>query len=500
MDKSTHPHAKPVRRHSRRALFTGLAAISALRTAATAVEPSDAPGDIDPSGLLVKLIRRLTYGFSTAELTHANAVGYQNYLEYQLNPQLINDDACTARLASMPTLTMPAFQLFAINPIALNGVVQEAAIVRAIYSKRQLYERMVELWCDHFSIDWHKGSCDYLKPIDDREVIRPNALGNFGTLLRASAHSPAMLEFLDNAYSTASAPNENYARELMELYTLGTPGNFTEQDVREVARCFTGWGYTPITPLPGAGVFRFDPTKHDNGPKVIFANTPQQVNIAPGGMEADGDRVLTALINHPATARFVARKIASWLIRENPPARLVDAVAATYIATNGDIKSMVRAAMQPAFLAAAPPKYKRPFQFIVSCVRAVPTEMPDGFDIRQVLMQVGQSAFERPTPDGYPDSAAAWMGNILPRWNFGFLTAANWMSAVTMDVFSFFGNRQSTPDILAELVDQGIFGGELPPHEKNLLREFCHYDGNLDVTQMKDLVGLAFATPTFQWY
>ncbi len=284
------------KRLSRRSLFTSAAAASAFWGAtakAKAGPPNDSSSDVDPNSLISKLVQRITLGLSTTELALANSMGYSGYLEYQLNYTAIDDSAMDARLASLTTLTMTQQQMYAQSTSLLSNELTEGAILRSVMSQRQLYQRMVEFWTDHFNIDITKEPCNVLKPVDDRDVIRVNALGNFGTLLTASAHSPAMLTYLDNQTSTAAAPNENYAREIMELHTLSVNGGYTQTDVHEVCRCLSGWGYDSGTTSPTRGNFLYSSSHHDNGSKLIFSGTPQQLSIAAGGGQADGDRVLT---------------------------------------------------------------------------------------------------------------------------------------------------------------------------------------------------------------
>jgi hypothetical protein len=485
---------------SRRQLFTRVSSIiGAVGLAARASAGPEVSADVDPSSLLVKLIRRVTYGFNDHEMSQASSLGYWGYLERQLNHTAIDDQYCNAILTQFNTINLPSHQMFGFNPFVLVIQCQEAALYRKIYSNRQLFERMVEFWTDHFNIDAQKGLCNFLKAVDDREVIRAHALGNFATLLRATAESPAMLEYLNNNLSTAAAPNENYARELMELHTVGV-GNYTQADIREVARCFTGWEYTDISTAVGAGTFRFVAAKHDAGQKVLFAGTPQQVVIHSGGGKSDGDQVLTALINHPSTARHIATKLCRFFLAENPEPGAVSRVAQAYTSSGGDIKTMLRAVLQPAFLAAASPKYKRPLHFAASCLRAIPTDMQTAYNVRLWLDKCGHQFFSRTTPDGYPDTAAFWRGNLLPRWNFGFLATGARIGSVTVDVFWFFGNTARTPEFIADRIEQGIFGGDLTRAEKDLFRDYIIYEGNLDTVQMKDVTGLAFASPSFQWY
>ena len=269
----------------------------------------------------------------------------------------------------------------------------EAKLIREVDSNRQLYEVLVDFWGNHFNIDMAKNDCKVLKVIDDRDVIRPHVLGKFHDLLEASAKSPAMLTYLDNALSSAgrasSAPvpgssemkmaeeqkllivagknskggiNENYAREIMELHTLGVDGGYTQADVQEVARCFTGWS------LNHNGEFQFYPNRHDNGPKVVLGH-----QIPANGGIQDGEMVLDILSSHPSTAHFISRELCQRFISDDPPKSVVDRTAAVFQKTGGDLREVVRSIItSPEFLSSSSfdSKIKSPLEFAVSAVRA----------------------------------------------------------------------------------------------------------------------------------
>src|SRR4026209_2505988 len=194
-------------------------------------------------------LNRLTFGPRVEERARFQEIGLQSWIEEQLAFESINDFDCELLLQPFKTLAMDANELEGISNgrfedydrVSVPNELSQATLIRQVYSKRQLYELIVEFWNDHFNIYIEKGNCFYLKTVDDREVIRKHALGSFRDLVWASAHSPAMLMYLDNQANEKSAPNENYARELMELHTLGVDGGYTQQDVRELARCLTGW-------------------------------------------------------------------------------------------------------------------------------------------------------------------------------------------------------------------------------------------------------------------
>src|SRR5437588_523847 len=236
------------------------------------------------------------------------------------------------------------------NPQMVVTELQRAALLRAVYSERQLYELMVGFWENHFSIFANKDDDRYLLTSYDRDTIRPFAMGRFRDLLGATAHSPAMLFYLDNWRSSVARPypatktkpagvdgglNENYARELMELHTLGVDGGYTQKDVQEVARCFSGW---TIQKPYEEGLFLYRPGLHDDGEKVVLGH-----KILPGGGIADGERVLDILATQPSTAKFIATKLARRFISDDPPQSVIDRAAAVFLKTDGSIRETLRA-------------------------------------------------------------------------------------------------------------------------------------------------------------
>jgi len=486
---------------SRRQLFKTVAGLTAFWGATEAVlaaPPADVSADIDPGSLVSKLVRRITMGATQAELALATSMGYGPYLEYQLNAAAIDDTVFDQALAArnLTTLSLTQQQLYTQVQGLIVNELTEATIFRAVQSKRQLLERMVEFWSDHFNIEILKNPCVFLKTFDDKNAIRPNALGTFPALLSASAHSPAMLTYLDNQESTALAPNENYAREIMELHTLGVDGGYTQTDVYEVARCFSGWGQSRAGATQGE--FFFTASRHDNGAKTVFAGTPYQLNIAPGGGINDGTQVINALANHPNTARYIARKLSAWLVREDPSQALVDAVAATYTATGGDIKAMIRTALQPNVLADAPPKYKRPFHLYVSALRALPSTITATATFRSQLDAAGHRTFFWISPDGYPDTLLYWSGLILPRWNFGASLLNNNLNGLVVDYTSFLSGLTTAQQIV-DKIDQAMFGGEMSAGDKDRIRTYLLPDPP-SITRQRDAIGLAIGSPSFQWY
>jgi uncharacterized protein (DUF1800 family) len=335
--------------------------------------------------------------------------------------------------------------------LALAELMQ-AKILRAAYSERQLEEVLVDFWFNHFNVFSGKGQVRVYLNEYERDAIRPHVLGKFKDLLQATAESPAMLFYLDNwqsaapagaATSAQQAPrltsrtarrstprapqpnanqqrrrgglNENYARELMELHTLGVDGGYTQKDVQEIARAFSGW--TIANPRQGGG-FRFEPRMHDDGEKVVLGH-----KLEPGRGKRDGDDVIALLAKHPSTARFVSTKLARRFVADEPPAALVARAAQRFKETDGDIREVVRTIVtSPEFFAAEAyrAKVKTPFEFVVSAVRATGVQAENALPLVQAVRTLGMPLYGCQPPTGYSDKAEAWVnsGALLGRMNF----------------------------------------------------------------------------------
>jgi len=488
---------------SRRALFRAGAALAAAAMVPTG--RAEAQRIQRPRGLnglppappqtgttLARLVHRTTMGFTKPELDRATAMGYQRYLDAQLNYDRLDDSEVEAVVSQrFPALAHDGTTLATMDINLLYTQLSQATLFRAAYSRRQLYERMVEFWSDHFNIAYR--DVGYLKLLDDRLVIRKHALGNFGDLLRASAHSTAMLEYLDNTRSRVGRVNQNYAREIMELHTMGADGGYSQKDVEEVTRCFTGWT------MMGRGDFRFDPTGHDFGEKIVLGQTFEAMPTSAGSLgKQDGDRVINLLLAHPSTAKYVSTKMIQWLLRYDPPEALVQRVAGVFTRTKGDIRSMVREILQPSNVAAAPLKFKRPFHYIVSAMRATTPAVTSvaGYAGRQLTL-TGQPLFSWDTPDGYPDRIDYWAGNLLPRWNFSNSLAGATTGEVVVDLTPF--KPTETPDAIVVAIDTRLFGGEMPAATRARLRAFLVAQP-ITTTRVREALGLALSAPAFQWY
>jgi uncharacterized protein (DUF1800 family) len=556
---------------------------------------------------IVHVLNRLGFGVRPGDVERVRRLGLEKYVEQQLNPASLPDEALEARLKSFETLGLSNAELLAKypNPGALlrqlqrrgelppelaaavrqppasrqapvedeaamtrqsgaggaNGtqpnrpaemaegeegrreyrravaelmrerglrpprvVVQElqaARILRAVYSERQLQEVMVDFWTNHFNVFAQKGADRWFLTSYDRDVIRPNALGNFRALLEATAKSPAMLFYLDNFQSaTPNAParagrrglmrraprrelmgearatgeanrrpqrmrrglNENYARELMELHTLGVEGGYTQKDVQEVARAFTGW--TIRNPRGffndgEAGTFHFNARLHDTGEKIVLGQ-----KIPAGGGIEDGRKVLDILARHPSTAKFIATKLARRFVSDNPPPALISRVAAAFTKSDGDIKATLHALFgSPEFFSpeARRAKIKTPFEYAVSAIRTLGAEIEPGGaprvnGLHQWVARMGEPLYLYQAPTGYPDTAEHWVntGALLERLNFALALVGNRIPGVRVDLARLAGEEATTSkalnrDRIIDRFAEVILGGDLSPKSRAAL-------------------------------
>jgi uncharacterized protein (DUF1800 family) len=397
-------------------------------------------------------------------------------------------------------------------------------ILRAVYSDRQLEEVLVDFWFNHFNVFAGKGVTRIYLSEYEREAIRPHVLGKFRDLLQAVAESPAMLFYLDNWQSAAPvdasmmdsrAPargrpgrrraganqpgtladlppmlqnrrprglNENYARELMELHTLGVDGGYTQKDVQEVARAFTGW--TIAMPRQG-GSFTFEPRMHDDGEKIVLGR-----KIKAGGGKKDGEQVLDVLAEHPSTSRHIALKLARRFVSDNPPPELVDRAAKRFRDTHGDLREVVRTIVtSPEFFAPASyrAKVKTPFEFVVSAVRAARVETVNPLPFVQALRNLGMPLYMCQPPTGYSDKAEAWVntGALLNRMNFAVALTSGRMRG---------GRVQAAPapdrvDITADLISTAVMANDVSAATAATVAK---------ATNVPQAVALLLGSPEFQ--
>ena len=415
------------------------------------------------------------------------------------------------------------------------GQLVDAKIARAIDSKKQLQEVMVDFWSNHFNLDVRKGPVQTLKLVDDREAIRPHVFGTFRELLGASAKSPAMLLYLDNANSTVAVSNrrnkkqrgginENYARELMELHTLGVDGGYTQKDVQEVARCFTGWSLNRED-----GTFQFRPFAHDQGAKTVLGQT-----IPAGGGIKDGERVLDILAAQPAAAKFLSAKLCRRLVNDEPSPQLVARIAAKWTQSGGDLRAIVAAiAYDPEFTANATraAKIKSPFEFAVSGVRALggSFNMPDPqtnygrlrliadgaasmqrgggnrrgrgnlrTSLAQAIANMGQPLFGYQAPTGYSENSQNWVstGALVARLNFALDLAGNEIAHIRVEPEKVFaGVSADDHNAVLNRAGQALLNAPLSARTRTTLQKQLPENTPADATR---LVALVLGSPEFQ--
>src|SRR5437899_6152668 len=297
----------------------------------------------------------------------------------------------------------------------------EGKLLRAVYSNRQLNEVLVDFWYNHFNVFLEKGNDRFLVTSYERDSIRPHVLGKFKDMLLATAQDPAMLFYLDNWQSVAPPTpealakmgprarnarglNENYARELLELHTLGVDGGYTQKDIIAVARCFTGW--TIKNGFRASGGFEFNARVHDKGEKVVLG-----VTIPAGGGKEDGLKVLDILVHHPSTAHFISKKLAQRFVADDPPPALIDRMAKTFREKDGDIREVMRtmlAAKEFWSQGAWHAKMKSPLEMIASAIRATRADVQSASMLAQQLQQLGEPLYRKVEPTGYSSANAEW--------------------------------------------------------------------------------------------
>ncbi len=528
---------------------------------------------------IVHVLNRLGFGARPGDVERVKALGLENYINQQLNPEKISDTVAENKVKELTALNLTTAELYekypqpgqllrqlqargmlpedlaearenrvkggananpgempkddpkspSTNPLENpkyrevvqkfyreNGLQQPQRIIadlhasrilRAVYSERQLQEVMVDFWTNHFNIFANKGADRWLLPAWDRDTIRPYAMSKFSTLLEATAKSPAMLFYLDNFQSVSPNArlrpqqqrrgiNENYARELMELHTLGVDGGYTQKDVQEVARCFTGWtifqprgGAAAANAMMGdagrrnAGTFFFNARVHDDGEKIVLGH-----KIPAGGGIKDGLMVLDILAHHPSTAKFIATKLVRHFVSDNPPPALVDRVAATFTKTDGDIRETLKTIFFSSEFnstEAYRAKIKRPFELVISAIRSLGADTNGGPGTHQWIARMGEPLYGFQTPNGYSDTAESWVntGGLLERMNFGLALASNRIPGTSVNL-----SKLSTDEYLKRLL-----AGEISPATREALLK--QLDQSDPITKV---VGLILGTPEFQ--
>ena len=537
--------------------LAALSACPAVRLSAQGLSPRDSA---------LHALDRLAYGPRSGEVERVARLGIMNWIEQQLAPERISDRRLAERERQFAVLRYERGDLARMYADAIRerarrqreaaergtsgddsaqmreeerarqagrqvaGQFQQLALVRAALSERQLQEIMVDFWANHFNVFMAKGADRFLTPSYIEETVRRHAMGRFEDLLIATAKSPAMLFYLDNAQSVApgSTPpflargggrraarrmlgpvgaqhavplqdrmpkglNENYARELLELHTLGVDGGYTQDDVVNVARIFTGWSIE--RPARGAG-FVFNEWAHDRGEKLVLG-----VRFPEGeGME-EGMRLLKLLANHHATMHHVSRKLCARFVSDEPPDGCVDDAVEAWHHSNGDIRAVLRAIFRsPDFWSsqAVRAKVKTPLEFVVSAVRAVGADPDSTPRLAQVVARMGQPLYLQPAPTGYPETQADWVnsGALLNRMNAAVALAAGRLPGVSVNLDTFL---PATPDhaALVAAVSEQILGGTMSERTKAVISD--QLSAISDPAQARVLaVGLAIGGPEFQ--
>jgi uncharacterized protein (DUF1800 family) len=604
-------------------LFT-LLPVGAIRAQET---PSGALSDRDE---IIHVLNRITFGPRPGDVEAVQKMGLHNYIEKQLHPETIDDSAVEQQLGGFDLLKMSSQELANLyldeqkrqqqkklekqklpaandqpqagppmvndpaqqtppiqpqvrpqrnkaavmnelqrNPIPTAiGELEQAKLVRAVGSERQLQEVLADFWNNHFNIDVKNKQCSIYKISDDRDVIRPHIWGKFRDLLEASAKSPAMLFYLNNATSTVARTvtpmeqqmtervsaqmtqngnaalvppvpvvgqkrggvNENYAREIMELHTLGVDGGYTQQDVQEVARCFTGWSVDRQT-----GAFAFHPRAHDNGAKVVLGH-----QIPAGGGMQDGETVLDILCSHPATAHHISLELCQRFVSDDPPAALVDRVAGVFTQTGGDLRQVTEAILtSPEFL--SPSNYnnkiKSPLEFTVSAVRAsesaLTPQQPPPFDkivpslegagvmgrpqamdrIERItglkgqslnwhILELGQPLFACTPPTGYKEVSKFWVspGALIERLNFALALTQQELTDVRFDPEKILGGIDlDKPDAVLNQCVAVLLQNNITPSTRKVLEQTSlPAPGESKTVNPTKLIALIIGSPEFQ--
>jgi len=487
-------------------------------------------------------------------------MGLSRWIERQLEPGRISDERGESALKAFPTLAMPVPELvrgypepdpkvmakiqsgemsqqemrtvapLEKRPFRIPVELQAAKLTRAVLSERQLEEVMTDFWFNHFNVDARKGAVKWMIADYERTAIRPHALGKFRDLLLATAYHPAMLFYLDNWMSTKAdlvvptgplkgqkrGLNENYAREIMELHTLGVEGGYTQQDVIEVARAFTGWS---IDKPREHGTFIFRPGAHDKGAKRVLGHV-----VPAGGGEQDGVMVIGILSRHPSTARFIATKLVRRFVSDEPPPALVERAAQTFRDTDGDIRRVVVTIVtSPEFFSAEAyrAKIKTPLEVVASSVRALDGELAPpataglpgpggGYALAQQVNKLGEPLYQQQPPTGYPDVAEAWVntGALLNRMNFALGLTANRVPGVRVDLARAVGSAdRRKPDQVLDALLRSVLHGQATLQTRSVLAaqlddpeitRATRDDRGPANTDVEKLAALVLGSPEFQ--
>jgi uncharacterized protein (DUF1800 family) len=406
-------------------------------------KPPAPPAPAPPMALSAEVaVDKLTFGPRPGLVDQVRAMGVAAWVDQQLSPSSLPD--AESRLSGYVSLHNTNKQNFDLcntdgGSDRIMAELDMATILRAVYSERQLYEVMCDFWSNHFNTWRGQTWMSFLKNRDHRDVVRAHALGKFSDMLIASAHSPAMLDYLDNLPNDASSPggvNQNYARELLELHTLGIIDGqhvYTEDDVQNLALLMSGWSIQ-WSAGPNQYSFQFHPWAHTRSPVSLLGGTFTRPGRPNGQGYQDGVDFLGVLARHPSTARYICWKLVRRFVSDVPPMGLVDSAAAVFLANDTAIAPTLRHIIaSPEFAASGRMKVRRPFEHLVACLRALNATVPNRAEgraaqaLRWALGTMGQPLFERETPDGYPDLESHWVSSagLIERWSVAGQIARN---------------------------------------------------------------------------
>jgi uncharacterized protein (DUF1800 family) len=427
--------------------------------------PAAGPADQNPPKRLVtgpslelqadalSVLNRVTWGVNPSTLALANRLGLERYLDQQLHPTALPlPGTVQAQIAAM-TISQRSLESLGqaleksrkeadailddeqkrnarqAYQKELTRLAREAAtrsLLRSLYSPNQLHEQLTWFWMNHFNIYQGKANLRAMVGDYEEQAIRPHALGKFRDLLSATVHHPAMLRYLDNEQNAVNRINENYARELLELHTLGVKGGYSQRDVQELARILTGVGVNLGLGTPSVrrelqsqyvhlGLFEFNPNRHDYGDKQLLGQT-----VRGRGLN-ELDQVLDRLSRHPATAHFISSKLAIFFVADDPPAALVERMTQTFLSSDGDIAATLHTLLTSSeFAQSLGRKFKDPVHYLVSALRLAYDDQPvlNAAPMLNWLSRMGEPLYGHPTPDGYPMKEAAWTspGQMMTRF------------------------------------------------------------------------------------
>lgn len=469
---------------------------------------------------MLHALQRMTFGPTPEDVARTAGMSLEDFIMEQTIPHILNDSACDAIISGLghETAGLPLSALWNYRNETYSrrwipfDEVEEETLIRMVHSRRQLFEVMIDFWHSHFNVQGTRHPIYTVWRGYDRDVIRAHAMGNFRRFIQAVGMHTAMLYYLDNVNSTDGGPNENYARELFELHTLGAEhylieGGYIDDDVFEAARCFTGWSVNNSTSTGNTGEFLYREENHDRFQKIVLGNAIAR-DLPPLW---DGSLVYDILANHPMTHRHIALKLCRRFIADNPPASIVDRVANTFGAHRDHdwqititIQDLLRS---PEFLDSWHGKVRRPLDHLMAAVRAMGGSFRWDSDWEWQTQPLNHALFSWPTPDGYPDDAESWISTsgMLYRWNVISDIAVGDNDAVTVDLLGQTPAWAETPRQLVDFWIDRLLHRALAQHVHQALLDFVSEGRNPDLRlplevrdgKIPSLVALICSSPEF---